>query len=40
MQPSEDLNTTKRSRQQRKKKGTGIYFKIQEGGANLSAGEK
>ena len=40
MLPSADLNTSKRERQEKKKKNKGIYFKITEGGANLSAGER
>ena len=40
LQPTNDLNTSRRERQERKKQGKGIYFKISEGGANLSAGEK
>ena len=40
MQPTNDLNTSKRERQNNKKKGKGIYFKITEAGGNLSAGEK
>ena len=40
MQDTNDLNTSKRERQERKKKGQGIYFKISEAGANLSAGER
>lgn len=40
MQPTNDLDTAMRERQERKKKGQGIYFKISEGGANLSAGER
>ena len=40
MQPTNDLNTSKRLRQDNKKKEKGIYFKISEAGANLSAGER
>ncbi len=40
LQPTNDLNTIERQRQENKKKGKGIYFKISEAGANLSAGEK
>jgi len=40
LQPTNDLNTSGRNRQEKKKKGKGIYFKISEGGANLSAGER
>lgn len=40
MHRTESLNTTKRGRQEAKKKGMGIYFKISEGGSNLSAGER
>jgi hypothetical protein len=40
LQPSNDLNSVQRIRQENKKKGKGIYFKISESGANLSAGEK
>ena len=40
LQPTNDLNTSQRGRQDNKKKGKGIYFKISEGGANLSAGER
>lgn len=40
MQPTNDLDTIRRERQEKKKKGQGIYFKISEAGANLSAGER
>lgn len=40
VQPTNDLNTSRRERQAKKKKGKGIYYKISEGGANLSAGER
>jgi len=40
VQETADLNTSKRSRRARKNKGQGIYFKLSEGGANLSAGER
>ena len=40
MQDTNDLNTSARVRQDTKKKGKGIYFKINEGGSNLSAGER
>ena len=40
LQPSHDLNSEARNRQDRKKQGKGIYFKINEGGSNLSAGER
>lgn len=38
--PTADLNTEAKARQERKKSGKGIYFKIGENGSNLSAGER
>jgi len=35
-----DLNTVQRQHHDKKKKGKGVYFKVSEGGSNLSAGER